>query len=53
MKDRGFSVVDLLIIIALLLIVIGLFGPLVMKPTRKAKSPATHAAMVLPLTVSA
>ena len=47
--NRGFSIVDFLIILALLLIVIGLFGPLVKRSSSKAKSPAVSASVVLPL----
>jgi hypothetical protein len=46
--NNGFSVVDLLIIIALLLIVIGMFGPLVKRSGNKTTGPAVRAAVVLP-----
>ena len=46
---KGFSIVDFLIIMALLLIVIGIFGPLVKKSNNKAKSSAAPAAVILPL----
>jgi competence protein ComGC len=46
--DLGFSVVDLLIIIALVLIVIGLFGPLVKKSNSRAKNPPARAAVLRP-----
>ena len=51
--NQGFSIVDVLIIIALLLIVIGMFGPLVKKSNSKAKSPTPRAAILLPASLAA
>jgi competence protein ComGC len=48
--ESGFSIVDFLIIIALLLIVVGMFGPYIAKSRGKAKTAAVVAssARVIP-----
>ncbi len=48
-KDSGFSLVDFLIIIALLLIVIGLVGPRLHKSANKMRSSPTSATLVQPV----
>lgn len=39
-SGQGFSIVDFLIIVALLLIVIGMFGPRLAQSRKKANNPA-------------
>lgn len=47
-SNSGFSVVDLLIIIALLLIVIGMFGPFLKKSNNAATTSPARAAIARP-----
>ena len=47
-SNSGFSVVDLLIIIALLLIVIGMFGPFLKKSKSTANTSPARAAITRP-----
>ena len=47
--NSGFSIVDFLIIVALLLIVLGMFGPRVSKYMNKSKPDSSRAAVVHPL----
>ena len=47
--NSGFSIVDFLIIVALLLIVLGMFGPRVSKYMNKSKPDSSRAAVVHPV----
>jgi hypothetical protein len=47
--NSGFSIVDFLIIMALMLIVVGLFGPLVRKSNSKAANGPARPAVVHPV----
>ena len=47
--NSGFSIVEFLIIVALLLVVVGMFGPRVSKYMHKSKANSSHAAVVLPV----
>jgi len=47
--NSGFSIVDFLIIIALFLIVLGMFGPRVSNYMNKSKPNSNHAAAVHPV----
>ncbi|MBI4164364.1 MAG: hypothetical protein HY508_01365 [Acidobacteria bacterium] len=47
--NSGFSIVDLLIIVALLMIVLGVFGPHVSKYMNKPKPAPSHVEVVHPV----
>jgi Tfp pilus assembly protein PilE len=47
--NSGFSIVEFLIIVALLLVAVGIFGPRVSKYMKKSKPDSSHAAVVLPV----
>ena len=46
--NSGFSIADFLIIMAILMIAVGLFGPMAAKRLNKSSPAASHAAVVQP-----